>query len=242
MNLEEAEFITMEKIMEEDREENNYNSPPRSPTFDHCNPNFSLSETPRRTSTCSIDTDNGSLSRFRLPDFSGSRLVNMILGSNKELSHSTDSVKDVHSNSVSAPFVLKSPCPPRRKSCTEPSPLAMSDDRATPDQPLLTPFQEDKTFDELSTLMPISPLSEPVIYQDKAPEYCAIKIPDLSVVEEESCSSSRGASPVNDPACVTLSLHSTSSSDEANTSFESLTTSSDSQSTGSFSDLLKNVV
>lgn len=225
--------------MEEDRDENKYNSPPSSPSFDHGQPSFSLTETPtRRTSTCSIDTDNASLSRFRLPDFPGSRLVNMLLGSNKELSHSIDSVKDAPSNSFSAPFVLKSPVP-RRRSCAEPSPLAMTEDR-TSEQPLLPSFQEEKTSDEREGLL----ASEQIVFQDK-PEYCAIKIPDLSVVEEESSGSSRGSSPVNDPADVTIPIDCSSSDDqsfEANTSFESLTSSSDSQSTSSFSGLLKNAV
>lgn len=235
--MEESEFMPLETIMEDDKYENNYSSPPRTPSFDHGQHNFSMIETPTR-STCSIDTDNASVSGFKLPNFAGSRLVNMILGSNRELSHSVDSVKNNHSNSFSTPFVLRSPCP-RRHSCIEPSPLAMSDGRATPDQPLLPPFQEEKIPGENSVLLN---LEDQIAYQDKPLEYCTIKIPDLSVVEEESLDSSRSKSPVIDPANITLPLDASSSSDEANTSCESLTTSSDSQSTSSYSGLLKNQI
>lgn len=230
--MEESEFITMETIMEEDKEENNYNSPPRSPSFDLGHPNFSCTETPtRRTSTCSIDADNASLSRFRLPDF-GSRFVNMILGSNRELSHSTDSVKDAPFNPIGAPFILKSPCM-RRKSCAEPSPLAMSDDKATSEQPLLSPYQQDKNSEERDSLIPTE---QQIVFQDKPPEFCAIKIPDLSVVEEESSGSSRGPSPVNDLAANHQQSY------EANSSQESLSSSQSTNSCTSYSGLLQNEV
>ncbi|KFM74227.1 Bestrophin-3, partial [Stegodyphus mimosarum] len=233
VNLEESEFITMETIMEEDKDENNYCSPPRSPSFDHTGHHHFPGETPtRRTSTCSIDADNTSLSRHRLPDFPGSRFVNMILGSSRDLSHSIDSMKDAH-NSVTAPFILKSPCF-RRKSCTEPSPLAANEDKVILDLPLLSQSEVEKVSDEGESLIPSEP---PVVFQDKSSEYCTIKIPDLSVVEEESSSgSSRGPSPVNDPT-QSSPINETSGQDftsfESNSSQESLITSSDSQSTNS---------
>ncbi|GFR25929.1 bestrophin-3 [Trichonephila clavata] len=243
VNLEESEFITMETIMEEDKDENNYTSPPRSPVFDQ-NGLFSFSnDTPtRRTSTCSMDTDNASLSRFRLPDFPGSRFVNMILGSNRELSHSTDSMKEAHINSVSTPFILKSPH--HRKSCTEPSPLTLNDDRASAESPLLPSIQEKESQCNVEVMVPSE---QPVVYQDKPPEYCAIKIPDLSVVEEESSSgSSRGSSPVQDSGQSTEQGNISSGGQDvtvyqSNSSQESLLTS-DSQSTDSSSRLLENVV
>ncbi|PRD26604.1 UNVERIFIED_CONTAM: Best3 [Trichonephila clavipes] len=242
VNLEESEFITMETIMEEDKDENNYTSPPRSPVFDQNGLfNFSNDTPTRRTSTCSIDTDNASLSRFRLPDFPGSRFVNMILGSNRELSHSTDSMKDAHISSVSSPFILKSP---HRKTCTEPSPLTLNDDRTSSESPLLTIQEKESQCDEEAM-----PSEQPIIYQDKPPEYCAIKIPDLSVVEEESSShtsSSRGSSPVQDSGQSTEQSNISSGEQDvtvyqSNSSQESLLTS-DSQSTDSSSRLLENVV
>ncbi|XP_055930182.1 bestrophin-2-like isoform X1 [Argiope bruennichi] len=236
VNLEESEFITMETIMEEDKEENNYTSPPRTPAFDQTGHfNFPTDTPTRRTSTCSIDTDNTSLSRFRLPDFPG-RLVNMILGSNRELSHSTDSMKDAHMNGINTPFILKSPCH-RRRSCAEPSPLALSDDRTSAESPLLTPaFQQEK--DSESNKEGLLSTEQPIVFQDKPPEYCAIKIPDLSVVEEESTGSSRGSSPVHDQSQSGQQRN----GNEAYQSQESLLISSDSQSTDSSSHLLKNVV
>ncbi|GIY32958.1 bestrophin-1 [Caerostris darwini] len=241
VNLEEAEFVTMETILEDDRDENNYTSPPRSPAFDQSGHfNFSTDTPTRRTSTCSIDTDNASLSRFRLPDFPG-RLVNMILGSNRELSHSTDSMKDAHVGSGA--FILKSPCH-RRRSCAEPSPLTLNDDRISAESSaLLAPcLQPEKDSD--SNKEGLLPTEQPIVYQDKPPEYCAIKIPDLSVVEEESSGSSRGSSPVRDSG---QSNHQSNENKDnkgyqSNSSQESLLASSDSQSTDSSSHLLKNVV
>ncbi|GIY28268.1 bestrophin-3 [Caerostris extrusa] len=241
VNLEEAEFVTMETILEDDKDENNYTSPPRSPAFDQSGHfNFTTDTPTRRTSTCSIDTDNASLSRFRLPDFTG-RLVNMILGSNRELSHSTDSMKDAHV--APGAFILKSPCH-RRRSCAEPSPLTLNDDRNSAESSaLLAPcLQPEKDSD--SNKEGLLPTEQPIVYQDKPPEYCAIKIPDLSVVEEESSGCFRGPSPVRDSG---QSNHQSNENKDnkgyqSNSSQESLLTSSDSQSIDSSSHLLKNVV
>lgn len=232
VNLEESEFITMETIMEDDNDANNYSSPPGSPVFDHSAQGFP-SETPtRRTSTCSIDTD--SLSRFRLPEFPGSRFVNMILGSNKELSHSTDSMKDVPLNSSPTPFILKSPCH-RRQSCTDPSPLTLNiDDKLSAESPLLCSESDSNPMKEMLSA------EQPVVFQDKPLEFCAIRIPDLAVVEEESSGSSRGASPVSDlvQASPDESMNEESAYPQSS-SQESISSSSDSQSTNSYSLLLK---
>lgn len=210
--MDDSEFMPMETIMEGDREGNSYNSPPTTPSQDHGQYNFSILDTPTRKMSCgSIDTDNASVSSFRLTNFSSSRLVNMILGSNKELSHSRGSVKDGHSMSLIAPFA------------------------DTPEQPLLTPFQGEKIPDEYSVHINIDQI-------DKLLEYCAVKIPDLYVVEEENVGSSGEESTVICPVTISLPLDGSSNFVEADTPCESLTTSSDCQSTGSICDLLENHV
>ncbi|XP_054721503.1 bestrophin-4-like [Uloborus diversus] len=240
VNLEEAEFIQMETIMEDDKDENNYSSPPRSPSFDLGHSNFVLDTPTRRTSTCSIDADSTSLSRSKILDFPGSKFVNMIIGSNRELSCSIDSVKDTQSNSVSTPFILKSPCPKRRSSC-EPS-LVINETRMSAESPLLTSLSQEEINvggENLETE------DQHVLYQEKPPDHCIIKIPDLSVVEEESSSGSRGSSPVNDFGLPGILIEGNidpvvATPYEPNTSQESLS-SSDSQSTNIYSPLIKSV-
>lgn len=228
----------METIPEVDRE-NSCSTPSRTTSFDHAQYNCSMLDSPTlKASSATIDTDSASVSSLRFANFSGSRLVNMILGSHRELSHSTDSVKDGHSMSFTGPFALRPPCP-RRNSSIEPSPLAIFDDTAAiPEQPLLPPFQEEK-ISESSVLLNI----DESVYQDKPLEFCTVKIPDLPAVEEISIiGRSRDETPVIYPVNITLPLDDSSNSDEADTSSESLSSSSDRQSTNSFSGLLENQV
>lgn len=81
---EEAEFLPMETILEEDNDDNNYNSPPTSPTSDFFPPGF-RSISGSKTNLGNDCNDSSSQSGLRLfSDFPGSKILNMIIGSSSE--------------------------------------------------------------------------------------------------------------------------------------------------------------
>ncbi|XP_067123463.1 bestrophin-4-like isoform X1 [Centruroides vittatus] len=107
INLDEAEFVPMETIMEDDHEDNTftYNSPPTSPTKELLTPAFpSCVEFTARNTTGEGDTTSQTGLRL-LTDFPGSKIINMLIGSSSENVNSV-SKKD---NNLLPTFVLKTP-------------------------------------------------------------------------------------------------------------------------------------
>ncbi|XP_055952202.1 bestrophin-2-like [Argiope bruennichi] len=100
---EECEFLPMETILEEDNDDNNYNSPPQSPTNE-------LSPAFRSIAGSKInvngDGDNTSQSGLNfLSNFPGSKLLNMIIGSSTENVPGTPKKE----GSIFSGFTLKTP-------------------------------------------------------------------------------------------------------------------------------------
>lgn len=115
MNLnidpDDTEFVPMTTIMEEETEENSYDSPPQSPAADSIVPNFL--ELPK-------DDNASQVNRF-FPDFSSApnRILNMIMGQSTEnLSKGSKDKLDQRSDNkatlANTPFLLKSPTKKRR--------------------------------------------------------------------------------------------------------------------------------
>ncbi|XP_076312857.1 bestrophin-4-like isoform X2 [Tachypleus tridentatus] len=80
INPEEAEFVPMETILEEDdRTDIFYNSPPASPSTELLYPGFPQTDKP----TTPVIDESGSQSGVKtFPDFPGSRILNMLIGHN----------------------------------------------------------------------------------------------------------------------------------------------------------------
>ena len=99
---EECEFLPMETILEEDNDDNNYNSPPQSPT-NELSPAFrSFAGSKVNLDNC----DNTSQSGLRfLENFPGSKLLNMIIGSSSENVAGTPKKE----GSIFSGFTLKTP-------------------------------------------------------------------------------------------------------------------------------------
>lgn len=99
---EESEFLPMETILEEDNDDNNYNSPPQSPTNE-------LSPAFRSFNGSKINLDNAdntSQSGLKFLDsFPGSKLLNMIIGSSSENVAGTPKKE----GSIFSGFTLKTP-------------------------------------------------------------------------------------------------------------------------------------
>ncbi|XP_042906011.1 bestrophin-4 [Parasteatoda tepidariorum] len=102
---EEAEFVPMETILEEDNDNNNYNSPPQSPT-NELSPGF------RSFAGSKINLngeDNVSQSGLRfLEHFPGAKLLNMIIGSSNENLTGTPKTPKKE-GSIFSGFTLKTP-------------------------------------------------------------------------------------------------------------------------------------
>jgi predicted membrane chloride channel (bestrophin family) len=99
---EECEFLPMETILEEDNDDNNYNSPPQSPT-NELSPGFrSYAGSKVNLDNC----DNTSQSGLKfLENFPGSKLLNMIIGSSSENVAGTPKKE----GSIFSGFTLKTP-------------------------------------------------------------------------------------------------------------------------------------
>ncbi|GBO04903.1 Bestrophin-1, partial [Araneus ventricosus] len=100
---EECEFLPMETILEEDNDDNNYNSPPQSPT-NELSPAFrSIAG-----SKINLNGDGDNTSQSGLPflsNFPGSKLLNMIIGSSTENVPGTPKKE----GSIFSGFTLKTP-------------------------------------------------------------------------------------------------------------------------------------
>lgn len=236
IDLEKAEFITMETIMEEDKEENNYSSPPRSPTSEFAGPpTFPVSSDTNHQPTVNNCESDSAVTTLKLPDFPHSRFLNMIMGSNKDLSGSTECVSSKEAPSFTAmPFFLKAPSS-RTKLSGFPAPEQQQTDT------LVLTHENSGTSDEHEVLIPAE------MFPDKQSEMCTIKIPDLSILEEE-VQYSRTSSPIEDSQHEILQMDVGSDCDsllpssppyDSNSSQESLNSSSNQSTVGSYSELLK---
>ncbi|GFR00117.1 bestrophin-3 [Trichonephila clavata] len=159
---EECEFLPMETILEEDNDDNNYNSPPQSPTNE-------LSPAFRSIAGSKInlngDSDNTSQSGLRfLENFPGSKLLNMIIGSSTENVPGTPKKE----GSIFSGFTLKTP---NRRSIT--SSIADSlhdqclDGRRDVGEPLIptragTPIHMEQRDDLRHVVLDIPPDSSPI--------------------------------------------------------------------------------
>ncbi|PRD23428.1 UNVERIFIED_CONTAM: Bestrophin-1 [Trichonephila clavipes] len=159
---EECEFLPMETILEEDNDDNNYNSPPQSPTNE-------LSPAFRSIAGSKInlngDCDNTSQSGLRfLENFPGSKLLNMIIGSSTENVPGTPKKE----GSIFSGFTLKTP---NRRSIT--SSIADSlhdqclDGRRDVGEPLIptragTPIHMEQRDDLRHVVLDIPPDSSPI--------------------------------------------------------------------------------
>lgn len=100
---EEAEFVPMETIMEDDSENTRYNSPLPSPN-DLANPGSGLDLAKEKEE---VSSQTGL--RFP-PEFPGSRFLNMIIGqSNENVSHTPTNKLDKNQHPLLPPFILKTP-------------------------------------------------------------------------------------------------------------------------------------
>lgn len=134
----------METILEEDNDDNNYNSPPQSPT-NELSPAFRSIN----GSKINLDNDNTSQSGLRfLENFPGSKLLNMIIGSSSENVAGTPKKE----GSIFSGFTLKTP---NRRSITSSIADSLQDqglDRRDVGEPLIptragTPIHMDQSND-----------------------------------------------------------------------------------------------
>ncbi|XP_013788175.1 bestrophin-4-like isoform X1 [Limulus polyphemus] len=103
INLEEAEFVPMETIMEDDGEENTYSSPPVSPNTELLYPGFPQ---PDKPTTPSVD-ETGSQSGLKgFSDFPGSKFLNMLIGHSSSENVAQTPKKE---GSIMPTFTLKTP-------------------------------------------------------------------------------------------------------------------------------------
>ncbi|XP_013778511.1 bestrophin-4-like [Limulus polyphemus] len=111
INPEEAEFVPMETILEEDGGQGNiYNSPPVSPSTELLYPGFPQPEKP---TTPNID-ETGSQSGMKVfPDFPGSRILNMLIGHSSSENVAQTPKKE---GNFMPTFTLKTPCRKLRSS------------------------------------------------------------------------------------------------------------------------------
>ncbi|KAG8196808.1 hypothetical protein JTE90_027525 [Oedothorax gibbosus] len=103
---EECEFLPMETILEEDNDDNNYNSPPQSPT-NELSPAFRSIASSKVNLNGDGDTTSQSGLRF-LDSFPGSRLLNMIIGASTENVPGTPKTPKKE-GSIFSGFTLKTP-------------------------------------------------------------------------------------------------------------------------------------
>lgn len=140
----------METILEEDNDDNNYNSPPQSPT-NELSPAFRSIN----GSKINLDNDNTSQSGLRfLENFPGSKLLNMIIGSSSENVAGTPKKE----GSIFSGFTLKTP---NRRSITSSIADSLHDqglDRRDVGEPLIptragTPIHMDMQSNDLRHLI-----------------------------------------------------------------------------------------
>lgn len=114
---EEAEFVPMETIMEEDHDEHKYSSPPTSPSADAASPlggpPFGSDGKPthgwEHSNRLNSLSDNSSQTGVRVLS-TGSRILNMIMGhSTESIAQSTHRAKDSFHPNLMPGFVLRTP-------------------------------------------------------------------------------------------------------------------------------------